>query len=99
MIVCMCAVIFRVLHIMSVLVAARCAANTVVQKSKVLSCPSRCILICRHKCKGKAHHVMSRVWTCLMLGEVETRGGTHLDGKPLPQCKPSASKHDATTEE
>ena len=35
----------------------------------------------------------------LLLGEVETRGSTHLDGKPLPQCKPSASRHDATSEE
>ena len=32
-------------------------------------------------------------------GEVETRGSTHLDGKPLPQCKPSASRRDATSEE
>ena len=32
-------------------------------------------------------------------GEVETRGSTHLDGKPLPQCKPSASRRDATPEE
>ena len=35
----------------------------------------------------------------LTLGEVETRGNTHLDGKPLPQCKPSASRRDATSEE
>ena len=35
----------------------------------------------------------------LMLGEVETRGSTHMDGKPLPQCKPSANRHDATSEE
>ena len=32
----------------------------------------------------------------LVLGEVETRGSTHLDGKPLPQ--PSASRRDATSE-
>ena len=35
----------------------------------------------------------------LALGEVETRGSTHLDGKPLLQCKPSASRCDATSEE
>ena len=32
----------------------------------------------------------------LMLGEVETQGSTHLEGKPLPQCKPSTS--DVTSE-
>ena len=32
-------------------------------------------------------------------GEVETRGSTQLDGKPLPQCKPSVSRRDATSEE
>ena len=35
----------------------------------------------------------------LALSEVETRGSTHLVGKPLPHCKPSASRHDATSEE
>ena len=30
--------------------------------------------------------------------EVESRGSIHLDGKPLPQGKPSASKCDATCE-
>ena len=35
----------------------------------------------------------------LVLGEVETRGSTQLDGKPLPQCKPSTSRRDATSEE
>ena len=35
----------------------------------------------------------------LALGEAETRGSTFLDGKPLPQCKPSASRRDATSEE
>ena len=35
----------------------------------------------------------------LMPGKVETRGSTHLDGKPLLQCKPSASRRDATFEE
>ena len=34
----------------------------------------------------------------LMPGEVETRGSTHLDGKPLPQCKPSISRRNATSE-
>ena len=35
----------------------------------------------------------------LALGEVETRGSTQYVGKPLPQCKPSASRRDATSEE
>ena len=35
----------------------------------------------------------------LMPGEVKTRGSTHLDGKPLPQSKPSTSRRDATSEE
>ena len=35
----------------------------------------------------------------LVPGEVETRGSTQLVGKPLPQCKPSASRRDATSEE
>ena len=33
-----------------------------------------------------------------MPGEVETRGSTQYVGKPLPQCKLSASKQDATSE-
>ena len=36
--------------------------------------------------------------SCLVPGEVETRGSTHYVGKPLPQCKPSTSRHDATSE-
>ena len=32
-------------------------------------------------------------------GEVETRGSTHFVRKPLPQCKPSASRRDTTSEE
>ena len=35
----------------------------------------------------------------LMPGEVETRGSTQYVGKPLPQCKPSTNRHDATSEE
>ena len=34
----------------------------------------------------------------LVPGEVETRGNTQYVGKPLPKCKPSASRHDATSE-
>ena len=34
----------------------------------------------------------------LALGEVETRGSTQYVGKPLPQYKPSKSRHDATSE-
>ena len=37
--------------------------------------------------------------SCLVLGEVETRGSTQVDGKPLPRCKPSASRRDATAKE
>ena len=33
------------------------------------------------------------------MGGVETQGSIQLVGKPLPQCKPSASRHDATSEE
>ena len=100
MIVHMCTVILRVLHIMSALAVAKCAANAVAQKCKVLSCPSKCILICRLKSQSKGHYVMIRVWTypCLIPGKVETRGSTQLVGKPLPQRKPSASRHDATSE-
>ena len=32
-------------------------------------------------------------------GEVETRGSTQYVEKPLPRCKPSASRRDATSEE
>ena len=35
----------------------------------------------------------------LVLGEVETRGSTQVDGKLLPQYKPSASKRGATAKE
>ena len=35
----------------------------------------------------------------LVPGEVETRGSTQYVGKPLPQCKPSASRRNATSEE
>ena len=61
MIVCMCIIIFGVLHMMSVLAVARRAANAVAQLCKKLSHPSKRILICGRNCKGKGHHVMSRV--------------------------------------
>ena len=35
----------------------------------------------------------------LALGEVKTRGSIQNIGKPLPKCKPSASRRDATSEE
>ena len=35
----------------------------------------------------------------LVPGEVETQGSTQYVGKPLPQCKPPASRHYATSEE
>ena len=56
-------IIFGVLHIMSVLAVARHAANAVAQICKMLSSPSKCVLICGCKCKGKGHYFMSRVWT------------------------------------
>ena len=37
--------------------------------------------------------------SCLVPGEVETQGSTQYVGKPLPQCIPSASRRDATSEE
>ena len=52
---------------MSVLSAAGRAANAVAQICKVFSHPSKCILICGHKHKGKGHHFMSRLWTCPVL--------------------------------
>ena len=52
---------------MSVLVAAKHAANAVAQNCKVLSRPSKCVLICGCKCQIKGHYVLSRVWTCPFL--------------------------------
>ena len=60
MIVCMGTVIFRVLHII-VLVVAKHIANAVAQKCIVLSHPSKCILICGCECKDKSLHLKSRV--------------------------------------
>ena len=37
--------------------------------------------------------------TFLVLGEVEIQESTHLDGRPLPECKPSATRRNATSEE
>ena len=65
-----CTIIFWVLRTMSVLAVAKRAANAVVQKCRVLSHPSKCILICRCRCKGKGHHIMYRVWTCPVLCRV-----------------------------
>ena len=49
--------------------------------------------------QGSLYYELGVELSCLMLGEVEIRGSTQLDGKPLPQCKPSASRCDATSEE
>ena len=74
-------IFFGVLHIISILAVAKHATNEVAQLCKMLSCPSKCVLICRCKYKGKGHHVMSRVWTHpVMPGEVETQGSNQLDG-------------------
>ena len=73
MIFCMCTISFGVLRMICVLVVDRCTANVVAQLCKIVSRPSKCILTCGHNCKGKGHHVVSRVWThSVMLGEVET---------------------------
>ena len=69
----MCTVIFRVLCIMNVLVAAKHAANAVAQKCKVLSRPSKFILICRWKCQSKGHYIINRVWTCPFLRQVRLK--------------------------
>ena len=61
MIVCVCKIVFGVLRMMCVLVAARHAANAVVQLCKMLSHPSKCVLTCGRKYKGKGHYVLSRV--------------------------------------
>ena len=38
-------------------------------------------------------------YSFLAPGEVETRGSSQFVGKPLPQCKPSGSRRDATCKE
>ena len=95
-------VTFRALCTMSVLAAAKCAANAVVQNCKVLSCLSKCVLKC--KCQIQGHYILSRVWTHPFLCQV----GLKLEEVPnwmgnlclsLSQCKPSASRCDATSEE
>ena len=61
MIVRVCTIFFGVLHMMSVLAIARHAANAVAQICKMLSHPSKCILFCEQKCKGKAFHLVNKV--------------------------------------
>ena len=68
-----CSIIFRVLRIVSVLAVAKCTANTVVQKCKVLSHPSECVLICGRKCQSKGHYVPIRVWNCPLLRRVRLK--------------------------
>ena len=51
-IVYMCIVTFRALHIMSVFVAAKHTANAVAQDCKVLSHPSKCVLVFGCKCQS-----------------------------------------------
>ena len=69
MIIHICTVILGVLHII-VLVAAKRAANAMAQICKVLSCPSKCVLIygCNHK--GKGLYLKSRVWIHPVLCQV-----------------------------
>ena len=66
----MCTIVFRVLHMICVLVVTRHAANAVAQLCKIVRHPRKCVLICRCNCKGKGHHVVSRVWTCPVLCQV-----------------------------
>ena len=66
----MCTIIYVVLCMICVLVAATHAGNSVTQLCKMVSHPSKCVLTCRHNCKGKGHHVVSRVWTCPVLYRV-----------------------------
>ena len=66
----MCTVVFGVLHII-VLVAAKCATNAVVQIWKMLSYPSKCVLICGRKYKVKGLHLISRVRTYPVLCQVK----------------------------
>ena len=63
MILHVCTIIFGVLHMMSVLAVARRAANAMVQICKMLCRPSKCVLICGHKCKDQGNHVVGRVQT------------------------------------
>ena len=70
MIVRMCTIVFGVSHIMSVLAVAKHATNAVAQESRVLNRPSKCVLICGCRYKGKGHHITSRVWTHLVLCQV-----------------------------
>ena len=69
----MCIVTFWALCIMSVLVAAKRAANAVAQNCKVLSRPSKCVLICGCKCQSKGHHILGRMWTHPFLCQVRLK--------------------------
>ena len=69
----MCIVTFRALQKMIVLVAAKHTANAVAQKCKVLSCPSKCALICWRKCQSLGHYILTRVWTCPFLCQVKLK--------------------------
>ena len=66
----MCKIVFGVLCIMCVLAAAKRTANAVVQLCKLVNRPSKCVLTFGRNCKGKGHHVMSRVWTYPVLCRV-----------------------------
>ena len=63
MIIRMFTIVFGVLHMICVLVAARQTVNAVAQLCTVVSRPSKCVLICGCNCKGKGHFVVLRVWT------------------------------------
>ena len=73
MIVRICIVTFRALRTMSVLVAAKHAANVVVQDCKVLSHPSKCILIFGCKYKSKGHYILIRVQNHPFLHQVRLK--------------------------
>ena len=69
MIVHMYTVVLVILCII-VLVATKHAANAVVQICKVLSHPSKSVLIFGHKHKGEGLHLISRVWPHPVLCQV-----------------------------
>ena len=52
MIICMCIVTVRALRTMSVLAAAKCAANAVAQNCKELSRLGKCVVTFGHKNKS-----------------------------------------------
>ena len=86
---------------MSVLVGAKHAANAVARKYKLLSRPSKWVLICGCKCQSKSHYILSRVWTHPFLHWVRLKPDEVPNwlGNVCFSVKPSTSRCDATSEE